>query len=343
MTASITRPRRSRAGAALCLLVGASLSTAVLWSPSGAQDVDLGSEYITRARDAAVSTDFGGSLEVTWVGPDGLERRTLDVRSENGVLSIGGSTGVVVQGPARYAKIDAGWSTMWSESPSRAIQPASTKWDLSVRGGPVIAGRATREVSAEDRDTGRVLERRYFDAVTGILLRREQFDDNGDRVRSTTFTSITLPPEELAGSAPKVPSQSNLAQPETIDRVPPGYDVPLGVGDGFGLNGAYRDDDGTVQLFYSDGLFSASVFQQPGTLDRDELEPGGPDRVRAGQRVELYEEPMGTVLVWEGDGVVYTSVSDAPLDELEEIVASFDEEPGALHRLMDYLVGPFSW
>ena len=52
---------------------------------------------------------------------------------------------------------------------------------------------------------------------------------------------------------------------------------------------------------------------------------------------------MGTVLVWEGDGVVYTSVSDAPVSELEEIVASFDDEPGALHRLMDFVTGPFSW
>jgi sigma-E factor negative regulatory protein RseB len=342
MTSSLPGLRRSLAGA-LCLLIGAAVTTLVLRSPSGAQDVDLGSQYITAARDAAVATNFGGSIEVTWSGPDGLERRDLDVRSENGVLSIGGSTGILVQGPARYAFGAEGWSTMWTESPSRPIRAASAKWDLSVRGGPLVAGRATREVTASDRATGRVVERRSFDAVTGILLRREQFDDNGDRVRSATFTSITLPPEEPAGSAPRVPSQSNLAQPEAIDEVPPGYDVPLGVGDGFGLNGAYREDDGTVQLFYSDGLFSVSVFQQPGTLDRDELEPGGDDRVVAGERVQLYEEPMGTVLVWEGDGVVYTSVSDAPLTELEEIIASFDDEPGALHRFMDYLTGPFAW
>jgi len=342
MIISLARPRRSLMGAALCLL-GAAMSTVVLWSPSGAQDVDLGSEYISRSRDAALSTDFAGSLEVSWTGPNGVERRQLDVRSEGGVVSIGGTSGIVVQGPARFARLDEGWATMWSESPSRPVQSASTKWKLSVRGGPAIAGRATREVEAEDPETGRVLERRYFDAVTGILLRREQFDESGGRMRSAGFTRITLPPDQPAGSAPKVPNRTSLEEPETLQRVPPGYDVPLGVGDGFTLNGAYRDEDGTVQLFYSDGLFSASVFQQPGTLNRDDLEPGGVDRVVAGRRVQQYEEPIGTVLVWEGDGVVYTSVSDAPIEELSQIVGSFDDEPGALHRMMDFLVGPFTW
>ena len=343
MTAAVTSPRRSLAGAALCLVVGAAMSIVVLRSPSSAQEVDLGNQYINRAREAALATDFGGTLEVSWVGPDGIERRRLTVRSQGGVLSIGRNDGVVVQGPARFTKLNGGWATMWAESPSKPVRSPSDKWDLSVRGGPVIAGRATREVTASDRDTGRVRERRSFDAVTGILLRREQYDDQGDRVRAAGFTSITLPPQTPSGPAPKVPTQSRLEQPEPIERIPAGFDVPLGVGDGFQLNGAYRHDDGTLQLFYSDGLFSASVFQQPGSLDRDDLASGGVDRVIADQRVEQYDEPMGTVLVWEGDGVVYTSVSDAPDDELSKIVASFDEEPGPLHQAMDYLVGPFLW
>jgi hypothetical protein len=343
MTAVLASTRRSLAGAALCLLLGAAMSCVVL-SPSGAQDVDLGNDYISRARDAALSTDFIGTVQVTWRGPDGVEQRRVTVRSQDGILSIGGAGGMVVQGPARFALLEDGWATVWAQSPSRPVRTPSRKWNLSVRGGEVIAGRATREVTAEDRETGGVRERRSFDAVTGLLLRRELFNDEGNRVRTIEFTSITLPEEGAPSAAPiVVPSDSHLEQPSELEQVPPGYDVPIDVGDGFQLNGAYRHNDGTVQLFYSDGLFSASVFEQKGSLDREDLEPGGVDRVLAGERVQQYDAPMGTVLVWEGDGVVYTSVSDAPLDELRQIVGSFDDEPDPLDRAISFLTGPFTW
>lgn len=335
--------RRSAIAGILSVSVAVSMFVVSSRSRSSAQGVDLGNEYINRARSAALTNDFDGQIEIVWATPDGPQRRLVEVRSEAGVLSIGNDANVVVSGASRYAKSDGGWAVLWAQSRNRPVRSASEKWDLAVSGGPLIAGRATREVAATERANGRVREKRYFDAISGILLRREQFDDTGRRVRSISYTSITLPPPVEPGSTPKVPAVRDARLPKAIGKVPAQFEAPVAVGDGFILNGAYRRADGSVQLFYSDGLFSASVFQQEGTLDRDGLEPGGVDREIDGRSVHQYDISMGTVLVWESDGLVFTSVSDAPADELDDLVDSFEDESGFVGRTLDYVLGPFGW
>jgi hypothetical protein len=344
MTAARPEARaRSLVGVILCASLGVSMLVISMRSRSAAQPIDDGSAYISRARSAALTHDFGGEVELVWIGPDGQKRASMAVRSEDGILSLGSDEQIVIQGATRFSRGESGWETLWTQRPDRPVRAASEKWELSVRRGPVIAGRATREVAAADRDSGRVRERRYFDASTGLLLRREQFDDAGRRVRYASYTRITLLPQIPVAAAPTVPTKTDPHQPKSIDKVPAGFEIPSGIGNGFRLNGAYRREDGTLQLFYSDGLFSASVFQEEGTLDRDDLEPGGVDRDVDGHFVHEYDVPAGTVLVWERDGLVFTSVSDAPADELEEMVLSFGGDPGVVHRALDYVLGPFGW
>lgn len=339
-----TRPR---------LLVGAVLAAGLITGlfavasngRGAAQEVDLGNEYISRARSAALNNEFGGELEVVWSGPDGRHRDRIAVKSAAGVLTLGDQ--VVVEGSARYARDAEGWAMLWGERLVPISPPPSEKWELTVKGGGLIAGRATREVSVVDPDSGRVRERRSFDAITGILLRREQYDLDGRRVRYASFVRITLSPSPVPGDAPTVPAHSDSHVPKILKRAREPYTtpIPVVVGNGFSFGGAYRKGGGTVQLFYSDGLFSASIFEQKGTLDRDALPGGGTDLEIAGTLVRRYEVPSGTVLMWDRDGLVYTTVSDAPFDEIETIVKSFgvDDEPGLTERVSDFLLGPFGW
>ena len=88
---------------------------------------------------------------------------------------------------------------------------------------------------------------------------------------------------------------------------------------GFELVTRSQHPDG-VLLFYSDGVFTASVFEQQGDLDWGALPSGGTDSRLADTRTRTYHEPSGDVVVWERNGLVYTCVTDAPSDVFAAMV-----------------------
>jgi hypothetical protein len=99
-----------------------------------------------------------------------------------------------------------------------------------------------------------------------------------------------------------------------------------------------------VLLFYSDGMFSASVFEQRGDLNWDTLPAGGTTAEIDGTRTRRYHEANGEVLVWERDGLVYTSVSDAPSDVFERLVDGLAvPDPSVPESIVNYVLGPFAW
>jgi len=79
-----------------------------------------------------------------------------------------------------------------------------------------------------------------------------------------------------------------------------------------------------VQLVYSDGLSSISVFQQPGRLDPEKLTGFRPD-TWDGARVYVGEGwPLR--LTWQGGQRVFTAVSDAEAPDVHAAIATFPQE-----------------
>jgi hypothetical protein len=166
-------------------------------------------------------------------------------------------------------------------------------------------------------------------------------DDHGQVLRSVAFASLLVMsgPPDPAAVAP-----SATATPTPISDVPDGYPAPETVGDGYRLLGRYLDPDGSVQLFYGDGLFAVSVFEQPGEVDWDALAPGSSDAGIEDVRARSYAE--GTVVVWGADGVVLTCVSDGPPEEAAGVVADVTaatSDGGVLHDIAHYVLDPFEW
>jgi hypothetical protein len=50
-------------------------------------------------------------------------------------------------------------------------------------------------------------------------------------------------------------------------------------------------------------------------------------------------------MVWQSGDVVYTTVSDAPVDQIDHVLADFGPSPppNALDRVTNFVLGPFSW
>jgi negative regulator of sigma E activity len=343
MSARVSRPALVVTAMAALAAVGPVADAGLR---AAADQPDPAEELMTGARHAAERSNFSGVLEVTWSDAAGAHSREVAVRSTNGVLSLGNEGQVVVDGPRRFVHDTEGWLSAWGREVTSEVPSPSEKWRFTLRDGSVVAGRPTREVDVTGREDGRVRQRLYFDATTDLLLRREQLDRRGNTVRAVGFVSFG----EAAGGvlpadAPRAPRASATRQPSSIEGVIAPFRAPSTVGNGFHLAGRYRDAAGTVQLFYSDGLFGVSVFEHQGELDWSELPAGGDARTVAGHDARRYRTPTGVVTVWESDGVVYTAVGDAPTDQVDELLAEFtpSDSPSAFERVTSFVLGPFDW
>lgn len=345
-----SRSPRLLALAATAAALAALAPFALASQPAADAQTGPGAQLLDDARRAAQEQDFSGVLEVSWSDARGQHSSQVSVRSANGVLALGDRPRVIVSGARRFVQGPRGWLTVWSQETVSDVPSPSAKWELTVREGPTVAGRPTREIDATDRHGGVVRERLYLDEATSLLLRREQLDTRGRTVRAVGFTRIGEPAAgtfigSLPGEAPQTPSRTANRQPRVLHEVAAPFRAPRTTGDRFRLVGRYDEDDHTLHLFYSDGLFSVSVFEQKGELDPTGLPAGAESRTVAGRDVRQYLTPGDAVQVWESDEVVYTTVSDAPLDQLDDVLADLSppHHDSPLDRVTNFVVGPFSW
>ena len=106
-----------------------------------------------------------------------------------------------------------------------------------------------------------------------------------------------------------------------------GWDVPTTVGPGFELRAGFTVDDGAaVQLVYSDGLYTLSVYEQPGHVDVHALD-GAVRSDRDGIPVYRWPGAEPERMVWNGDGHTFTAVTDAPADVLMDAVGDLPTTP----------------
>lgn len=336
------RPTPARHAAAALVL---ALTVVALGAQDGraAGDAD---DLLARAATAASAVEFDGVVDVAWREGATVHHETVSVRSRAGHVQFGSvdaASGRVMSDTAERLVRDTGadWRLVWAAGDSLASPPSpSEKYELVTGDGPVVAGRTTTLVTASA--SGRTVERLAVDTETGVVLRREQLDRRGAVTRAVSFTSITV-----YGGVTRVtgPPPARSATPSALASVPAPYRAPEHAGDGFELVGRFRHDDGTVQLFYSDGLVGLSVFEMPGTLDWDAL-PGGGRRVEVdGHRARAWSTAVGEVLVWDADGVVYTCVSDVPDGDLDGVLAALGarDRRSFLASVADALLGPFRW
>jgi hypothetical protein len=311
-------------------------------SSFAAADDNSGAELLARAREAATRYDFSGEVVVAWHADGHLRHATVPVREAGGVLSLGKSQKLIGSGDDRLLGRRGDWTRLWGDPDGVVVVKPGRKYTLVARHGPVVAGRGTALVEA-DRG-GRVWERLAVDDVTGLLLRREQLDDRGRVVRAVGFTEMSDP--VLRGASPKstVPRAAGAA-PNPISRAPTGYIAPSRLGNGFELAGRYRGADDSVQLFYSDGIYAASVFEQAGALDPHDLPSDATSIDIGAHRVDGYTTASGTVAVWAADDLVYTLVSDAPKRELDAMLEDLPRSSGddATEEMTHFVLAPFQW
>lgn len=218
-------------------------------------------------------------------------------------------------------------------------------YDLAVLAETTCGGRAARVVEARRPGvTGPsgVAGRFWLDQATDLVLRRDVVGSDGALLRSSELVDLRVGPptaqvavQETAGTAMR-PRGARLS-PDALEVLRgQGWPVQRTLPGGMALFDARLLDDQVLQLSYSDGLSTLSLFGQ-----RGELPPTTTGVVRSvgGGNVWLTPGEPGRV-VWSEHGRTWTLVSEAPADVVDAIVAVL---PHSSSRVTQDGVGPRVW
>ena len=209
----------------------------------------------------------------------------------------------------------------------RMLTRLAATYDLQVAGPGRCTGREASVVEALD-DRGRVAGRFWVDRDSGVLLRRDVYDGDGSRVRSSAFLDLTFSERPPVG-APLVTLQTRtgVERPaaQAVDRLRrAGWHVPDELPHGFRLFETRLQDD-VLHLAYTDGLSTLSLFAQRGELGSAPMKGFAPDSVDG--RPVWVRRAAPERVVWSGGGRVWTLVSDAPGEAVRASVAALPRDP----------------
>ncbi len=245
------------------------------------------------------------------------------------------------------------------------VQLLETHYIVSYAGAASANKRAAQVVEAW-RDDGSLAARFWIDNSTSLPVERQVFDHsahltNEDYITNVQIAKAATPPSSGGPFAstevptPTVQASGQLAWSFPIARAKllafgqAGWKVPASLPDGLTLftGGETSTTSGPVlDLSYSDGLYVVTLFEQRGKLA---TELAGWERTTVGGRAVYTVEPAQRLLIWAGEGLVYTVIADAPTQTVASVVKAlpYDKPPGFWKRMtrglskLAGLVNPF--
>lgn len=200
-------------------------------------------------------------------------------------------------------------------------------YEVALAGNQWCNGRLATLLEARRPDEtgqGTVAGRFWLDNRTGMVLRRDVLDAQGAVVRSTSFDSLTVgsPREQVIS-----PSSRQLDDSWLRAMRGQGWPVRASLPGDLELFDAHllsEGDDGVLQLSYSDGLSTVSLFVQQGELSD---EPAGTPRPVDGGGTVWVTPGTPERMVWSGGGRTWTLLSDAPDSAVHAAVLALPHVP----------------
>ena len=211
------------------------------------------------------------------------------------------------------------------------LQVLAGHYDVVFAGSQTLAGRTTTVLEARRpgvTGAAAVAGRFWLDSASGMVLRRDVLDDTGALVRTTTFDRLTV-----GAAAPVVQttavSHVDLAWLGSIQAA--GWPVRRELSAGLELFDARMHetaDEDVLQLSYSDGLSTMSLFVQPGELAS---EPSGTARPIDGGGTVWVTGGSPERMVWSAAGHTWTLLSDAPESSVLAALQVLPHIPSPVH------------
>ena len=218
-------------------------------------------------------------------------------------------------------------------------------YDVEFLGQASVAGRPVDIVGAR-RPDGSLAARLWLDSEYALALRREVYDEAGHAVSASAFVEIDIAPAEsryvgvtprtTAWTAGPAPSVSRLSHADLAAMRADGWRCPSELGDDLMLYEVARHG-GAIQMSYSDGVATVSVFEQYGRLDPHTLD--GFDKTEHGGWVVYTSLGPPSQFVWAtDDGRVITVVADGSLEGVDSVLEEYPPgevgtSSGLVHRI----------
>ena len=331
----------------VAFLAGVVLTTAVVGAAAGYAfvegDADGPADEPTVFDEIdAIPVEMSGTVVVGWSTEAGAQEHEIELTSDDGALvARSGDRVAVGGGDGRWLRAAEDWLTLSASDPRQQVPGAGSKYELVVTGAQDVAGRSANVVDATVRGETHPAQRLALDDEFGFVLARTWFDEAGRDVRWVHFVEIVAGASDSGIDVPTGPADG---APDPQEEIGGPYTDPSTLPNGFELVGAYEHPDDLVQLHYSDGLASISVFEQPGRLDMAAMPPQFTQSSVDGHDVYEWIGSAGRMLVWEDDDLVYTLVGEAAQDDLRALADAVDEEPDSVvDRVTDLMLEPFGF
>lgn len=337
--AGTSRARLVAVVACAALLLAASPALA---APAAPREAGRRSGHDAAEQGAALALLHGAARageELTYAGTQTSSTAPPSTALPAAGRAAGGSSSLVDvrHDPAHGATVDAdGPVAVTAALDVRQLVLLAAAHELRITGEGRCAGRTARIVTATRRGGG-LSGRFWVDRRSGLLLRREVYDDAGGRVRGSAFVALDVAPAVVAPAvtapavtAPARPGPgSGLPQASTLAALRrDGWRVPTTLPHRFRLFDTALSSPAPggdlLHLAYSDGLSTVSLFAQKGGLGTTPL-PGWTS-VEVGARPVWVRHDRPDRIVWAGGGIVWTLLSDAPPASVREAVAALPRD-----------------
>lgn len=283
---------------------------------------------LEEAARASRSLTYTGTAYVASWQPEGTTSSLVDVRHDpHHGMTLTTSPTAVRPGTDDESMVLA--ATSLDRALLRVLRDT---YELRLAGPGRCTGREAEVVEAR-RSTdagGTVAGRFWVDLETGLLLRREVYDETGRRVRSSAFVDLVLAEAPRPEASSRRTAAREPGEPVSRARLArlrdDGWHVPESLPGGYVLFASRsRSSDDLLHLAYSDGLSTTSLFVQRGDLG-DSPPDGFARRHVADHQVWARNGAPGR-MVWAGGGRVWTVVSNAPAGDLSAAVDALPHDP----------------
>lgn len=328
--------------AGACWFAGGGVATADTDDLEFAPATDVSwRQVLDRAVTATEGTGFEARMVVVALDEDGPHLTEVGIsRGAAGALQVGRAESWLIgrDGEAAFFHDDRAGRLLRLRDVDRVrfdLAAVTRNYEVSLDGrttldtGPAFAVRFERD--------GLMRERLYVDEATGFVVRRETFMGGTIR-RVVALTDLVTTGESLAmpdGEADDWHERQLVADVDRAALAATGWRIPDPLPGGFELASSFRlAAADALQLVYSDGLYTLTVFEQAGEVDRSAL-TGAVGYTFDGIPVYRWPGAEPERVVWSGDGQTFTAVTDAPMDTLMQAIGGLphDSAPGLLTRM----------
>jgi hypothetical protein len=286
-----------------------------------ATDLD---QVLEESKDASYSAE----QVITCSTPDGVRNAVVELSQASGELHIGAPVAPDVEVASGFG----GWSLVRGGD----VVSSANVDDAGETPEPLYAvddGEPTdylgREATMYQMTADRVVRAEMVvDSESGALLRVVTFNADGSVFCERRF--VTFNPE-----APTT-QQAETAQEGKASETGVDSDLPETLG-GFERLDVYRDEEGILFAYYSDGFFSFAVFQTPTLVELD-----GGSKVTVGDGAYTRSFGPGQVTyAWETQRGAMALIGDLPPDMHEDVLQGLPDpqDPGLWRRVWRNLFG----